>query len=253
MTTPDRSESIDMWASRRIDGEVPDSAVPDDIRGEVAERMRVFADLRTRLLASPSAMFVDAERREAQVAHALAASMNTPPSRSALTRAAFGIAASFALIAGIGVVVTQQSSSRDDAAVTASRSVSTDLDDAPMAFEAPTDSADSSVDTVESSASSAKDEASISMEVAPDSSLLGFDSIADITAFAETFDPEFPIYEGLNRIDPAPCASDAGDPVRVAEVLLESRRVLIHFFRAGDFQIFDAETCTLVIENSLER
>lgn len=258
MTTDDRSpharthdEAVDLWASRLLDGDVSSHQVPEDLRDEVGARVRVFTELRIRLLQSPANVPADDRIRDEQIAHAVSTSIvSARASRSLVSRTAFGIAASFVLIAGVATIVVRGSGSGGDVMVADSTDVSENAQESAMAFALDSTSSESGSAPAEPEPKSSITDVtpSASADLEGPTALPRFATVDELAVFAAELDPRQPITEGLNRRRIDTCQVKPAQAPLVEEALVMERRVQIQVFEPGVFVVVDSETCAIIVD-----
>jgi hypothetical protein len=266
MTSPERTpeqsrpnglkEIFDLWVSRRIDGEATPEDIPEGIRDDVEQRVPVASQLRHTLLRSQSMIGFDARTRDAQIAHAMTRLGPVGGSRFTVSRAVFGLAASFVVVLGLSVVITQQSDDRNEAIgadPVVAESMSSPVEEPSKDLSLPDVSVSLDLQRSDQAASSVDDQ--MSSIATPDSigasSLPQFDTIEEMTDFVARLDPLRPMTEGLNASPVEPCVKSSAQAIQ--EVLFLGRRVQVHIFAPGVFQIFETETCSLLAEREAVR
>lgn len=234
-----RLDSIDLLASRRVDGEISASQVPDDVRAEVEARVLEFSTLRARLRATSSSASANNALREAQIARAL---RSTTRSRSASrlvpSTLGLGIAASIICVAGIAAVVLRQADSADEVILADSAALESGV----------TKSSTNAGEQVPVSDASSQTSSSDMMAIAQSTPVVPeYTSVQDIVRRASSIPgDESPGAEQDRRAAPPLCGDGVSIPLRVELALLDDRSVEIHFFAREEFVVYAVEDCSVV-------
>lgn len=232
--------TIDEWASRRLDGELGTTDIPDDVRAAVESRTREFGEQRARLLATPEAVGTS-RRRDAHIAAALASvSSRQVPSLARFASArSFAVAASIVCVLAVSALALRTVGSHDDNALTDAVSVQGQMKNEQPAMER------SSTEPVEANTAQAS-----TGGLASDS-LASTDSPVAPRTYASIEEIALAAAERASAAVAADasvvlCAEPTDRPHVAERALVVDRDVEIHFFADGTFSVYDIETCSVV-------
>jgi hypothetical protein len=228
---------IDELASRLIDHDIELSEIPHELRAAIDARAIQFGDNRQQLLASiplaDSSTINDAIQRAAVAGKAQS---TTQSKHRKLTLYVASLAAAAAVVAVVGIAVTQSGSSDQSVAeIAATAKIAPDVMAAPMPSEAP----------AEMSANS-------SAPMAADSALAGSAAWAESLDVKDASDLQALVnawsVEGF--VVPQKTAPLCGDPVRPAvdvEVTFAGETAEIHFNQPDGVMVYRLSDCLVIV------
>lgn len=246
-TPPENPDDVDLFVSRRVDGEISPLDVPEDLRVDVERRVGVVSALRSQLRATVDGI----QLSESRISSALAAA-GTPRTRGRRIhggRPTFAVAASLVfLLAATVLAVRQFDSGRGETLTEGVDAIAEDARGGNSPVGGAAAQEQSSLSSV--SSPSGQIESKLSSDAAS-ATIPEFATQEDVESFiASTAVVESK--SAASDIEPwtAVCGNESARPLLVRVVSLQGRTIEIQVYESGRYAAYDVEDCSLVFERT---